>query len=548
LNKQDAQKRTNRDLKTRAENYRAKLELAKLEAVEREREHKAALATKDAEIASLKKESKKDSQKRDGVIDILKRDNDVLAGEVRQLKEELAQVKSALDKATDDAQRLRAMLTKDSSTSSKPPSTDNLNKTKRTYSSRVKSGKKLGGQPGHIGHALRQKADPDVIADKMFDEICTCGGHVISRDTYNAKQLIDIMVQAKVTEERAWEGVCEKCGKVHTGEFSEAFVNPANYGPGVKAIVATLNAWCNTTVGKTASFIKSVSSGKIALSCGTVVNIAHELAGRLDNTIEVIKQGLIAGKALCVDETGLRCAGGLKWGQIFANEDYSLFMRNSTRTTLADAGNDLLLLFSGILVHDHLLSYYKHTHLSHAECNIHILRALKAVIVIQDHEWAKALAAVLRDANARKHILIAADKKSMCAEEVAAIKANYLKALDSGDAEYLKAIEGKENTSYFDEERRLLKRLREYVDNHLLFITDFDAPFGNNTAEQGAGFVKGKIRSAGCFRSDKGVDDYLMAASLIATLRKQGMNVYDTIKGLFEGIEPAFAVAAAAGR
>jgi hypothetical protein len=71
--------------------------------------------------------------------------------------------------------------------------------------------------------------------------------------------------------------------------------------------------------------------------------------------------------------------------------------------------------------------------------------------------------------------------------------------------------------------------------------------FGNNTAERGAGFMKGKQRSAGGLRSDKGIDDYLMAASLIATLRKQDMNVYDTIRGLFEGIEPAFAVVADAG-
>jgi transposase len=300
-------------------------------------------------------------------------------------------------------------------------------------------------------------------------------------------------------------------------------------------------------VGKTAEFIKSVSSGEIALSEGTVVNIIHELAERMDDTIEAIKCGLIASKALSVDETGLRVSGELKWAQIFANADYSLFMRNATRSTLADSGTELLLVFTGILVHDHLKSYYQHSHLSHAECNIHILRALRAVIEIQGHAWAKDLAAVLTDANARKHALIAAGKTCMGTKERKAIKASYLGALDTGDAEYLEAIQGKENTTYFDDERRLLKRLREYVDNHLLFITDFDAPFGNNTAEQGAGFLKGKRRSAGGFRSDKGIDDYLRAASLIATLRKQGLNVYDTMKGLFEGIEPAFVTVPDAG-
>lgn len=547
MSQADIQKRKNRDLKTRCENYRGKLETAKLDAREKERVHRSELLAKDAQIAAFKKESAKLCRMRDNTIVTLGKENDVLVEENRRLKAELARVKTELDKATDNASRLRAMLNKDSSTSSKPPSTDNIAKKKRVFSTREKSGKKPGGQPGHTGCTLKPKAEPDVIIDKMFDETCKCGGIVFGTGAYDAKQLIELMISVVVTEERAQEGMCLDCGKVHWGQFSKGFVNPANYGSGLKATVAALNAYCNTTVAKTTGLIKSVTSGAIALSDGTVVNIIHELAERLDDTIEAIKCGLVAGKVLCVDETGLRTAGKSAWGQIFANDDYSLFMRNITRSTLTEEGTDLLTLFGGILAHDHFKSYYNYSHLSHAECNVHILRALKAVIEIQGHRWAQDLSDVLKGANKRKGELIAAGKMCMDTTEIKAIKADYLKALDIGDVEYLKATEGKENTTYFDEERKLLKRLRAYVDNHLLFILDFDAPFGNNTAEQGAGFMKSKLRSAGCFRSEKGVDDYTRAASLIATLRKQGMNVYDTMRGLFEGIEPSFVAAPETG-
>jgi transposase len=82
--------------------------------------------------------------------------------------------------------------------------------------------------------------------------------------------------------------------------------------------------------------------------------------------------------------------------------------------------------------------------------------------------------------------------------------------------------------------------LGEYAEEHLRFITDFDAPFDNNCAEQGVRFFKGKVKTAGCFRSDSGADAYARIASLISTLKKQDMNVFATIEDIFDGIDPVF--------
>jgi transposase len=234
-----------------------------------------------------------------------------------------------------------------------------------------------------------------------------------------------------------------------------------------------------------------------------------------------------------VDETSVRINGKLTWMQIISNENFSLFGRSQKRGTLNDVMNSLIMLFTGVLVHDHLKSYYGYTHLSHAECNVHVLRYLKAVTEIMKHPWAKDMADLMTEANKHKNDLLEAGVSAIPEDKLAAIRENYRSILNQGQKEYDAAVAGKKNITYFDEERRLLNRLRKYLDEHLRFLNDFSVPFSNNGAELGARHVKGKQKTSGGFRSDGGVDNYAVIASAIATLRKQRKHIYSAIRGAF---------------
>ncbi|MDR1069700.1 MAG: hypothetical protein LBL37_02795, partial [Gracilibacteraceae bacterium] len=53
--------------------------------------------------------------------------------------------------------------------------------------------------------------------------------------------------------------------------------------------------------------------------------------------------------------------------------------------------------------------------------------------------------------------------------------------------------------------------------------------------EQCAKEAKRKMKVAGCYRSDKGADNYARSASVISTLKKQRMSVFTGISDIFSG-------------
>ena len=75
----------------------------------------------------------------------------------------------------------------------------------------------------------------------------------------------------------------------------------------------------------------------------------------------------------------------------------------------------------------------------------------------------------------------------------------------------------------------LLLHLQTRRDDVLRFLTDPRVPFTNNLAEQAACMMKLRQKISGGFRSEQGANDFTMIRSLIATVKKQGWNVLETL-------------------
>jgi transposase len=76
----------------------------------------------------------------------------------------------------------------------------------------------------------------------------------------------------------------------------------------------------------------------------------------------------------------------------------------------------------------------------------------------------------------------------------------------------------------------LLLRLQGCKDDVLRFLTDFTVPFTNNLAEQALRMMKVRLKISGCFRSGQGAEDFVALRTVLATARKQGWNLLDTLQ------------------
>ena len=85
------------------------------------------------------------------------------------------------------------------------------------------------------------------------------------------------------------------------------------------------------------------------------------------------------------------------------------------------------------------------------------------------------------------------------------------------------------------EEKALLKRLVKYRDSHLLFLYDFGIPYSNNRSEKDLRICKNRQKMAGGFRTAAGREMYCNIMSLIETMKRRGLNIFQGIIALMNG-------------
>ena len=84
----------------------------------------------------------------------------------------------------------------------------------------------------------------------------------------------------------------------------------------------------------------------------------------------------------------------------------------------------------------------------------------------------------------------------------------------------------------------LIGRLRHYSDDVWRFMTQPGVPFTNNLAEQAVRMPKVKQKVSGCFRTVEGARTYCVIRSYVATMHKQGADIFDALVSTFKGNVP----------
>ena len=123
---------------------------------------------------------------------------------VRTLSDEVAQLH-------DRVETLEARLTQNSTTSSKPPSSDSPYKKPQRHAPST-TPRKAGGKPGHPGH--RQVLLPPTTVQALRPERCACGNTTFALTTpYHTHQVIELpAIAMEVTHWVLHQGWCADCG------------------------------------------------------------------------------------------------------------------------------------------------------------------------------------------------------------------------------------------------------------------------------------------------------------------------------------------------
>lgn len=451
------------------------------------------------------------------------RKNSLLRDEINSLKEEISSQNTTI-------QNLSLQLKKDSTNSSKPSSTDNIYKKKVHIVSARKAGGKNGGQWNHKGTTFSKEEVAKLIKDKKVKYKIE---HIGNRESgkYKSKYIVDIKVVTTVTEYRYYE---EENNKYNIPKQMEPEVQ---YGSTSKALMCYLTTEMMAPLNKTRSFLRQITNNIFKLSEGTIVNTQRLLDKRLTPVVNEIKERLIKAKVLHVDETGIRINGELNWLHTCCSKDFVYYEVNAKRGKEAIDAIGILAYFVNILVHDHWKPYYKETHMTHAECNAHILRYLKGILIITEQKDVEELIKLFVEMNETKKEAISQNCTKLDEEYIEEFSDRYSEIITSWRKDLNKRMAKVKETKMFTDELNLLNRLEEYKENHMLFIKNFEVPFDNNPAERSLRMIKGKTKISGGFRTEKGAKTFAKIRSFISTCKLRTENVlYELIK-IFEGNE-----------
>jgi hypothetical protein len=123
-------------------------------------------------------------------------------------------------------------MAKDSHNSSRPPSTDPP-WAKRTKSLWRPSGKRAGGQTGHLGETLRLCERPNRTVEHRPRQCRSCHRPLDSTQVlgHRRQQVVEVVtVRLRVIEHRPSVLKCRACGKTTRGEFAGSVRSGVQYG------------------------------------------------------------------------------------------------------------------------------------------------------------------------------------------------------------------------------------------------------------------------------------------------------------------------------
>jgi hypothetical protein len=295
----------------------------------------------------------------------LQRENERLHQENEQLRRQVAEREKQIadaEKQIADLERQLALRKRNSTNSSKPPSSDGLAGEQRARGRKHKSKRKPGGQPGHAGHhrPLVPTTEVDAVEVLLPKECGHCGRKLPQKPSQvtvagepRRHQVTEVpSLKAHITEYQFPHVVCGDCGKTTHAPLPEEIAG--HFGPQLTALIAYWTVVCRLPRRLVEAMLADVLG--IEISLGSTQNAWEEVSQAVAPTVQELQEQLPREAVLNVDETGWRTNGHKRWIWALVARQFVFYVVASTR------GAEVLVsllgaVFRGILCNDRWAVY-----------------------------------------------------------------------------------------------------------------------------------------------------------------------------------------------
>lgn len=454
---------------------------------------------------------------------------EVVAGQATQIEALISRVETQAGRIAE----LERRLSSDSTTSSKPPSSDPPYQKPARRSSRTSSGRKPGKQPGAPGTTMPLVDNPDetVICDPPSCGDCGTDLSGVPVSSTTRRQVTDVIAPPppRVTEYLIFTRVCPCCATVQTGLAPAGVPARAQYGPGVLARAAELLCGHYLPVARATALMASLLG--VGVSTGFMASVRARAARLLEiSFLPRVRELLRQAGVLHADETPARTDGSLTYVHVASTEFLTAMHTGGRSKADIDAGQ-VLPGYTGTIVRDGYAGYVHLIDAHHAWCGAHLIRDLAAFHRADPiaQMWAAAMADTLTDAHHHAQAARAAGHDALAPEVATKIRRRYRGALYAGISDNRDRAGPLARDAH-----TLARRFRNHEDMILRFVVDLAVPWTNNQAERDVRPVKIQQRtSGGAWRTLTGLADFAVVASYLSTATKWGLDSYDVLTRLF---------------
>jgi transposase len=447
---------------------------------------------------------------------------------LQQQLQALQQQVQALEATIAKLQTQLAAKNKNSSTSSKPPSSDLV----KPAGASTDCQRSRGGQPGHP-RQQRTPFPPELLTGGCHIHqlaTCPCCGHDLQPSALTPRIVQQVEIQDLplcIEEHRGLAGWCPQCQKTHYAPLPQVIEQGGLVGPRLTAVIAFLKGVCHASFSTIRKFLRDVVG--VTISRSHLCTIIGKVSAALESPYEALLSQLRQEAVLNADETGHKNNGERWWTWCFRASLYTLFKIDPTRS-----GDVLLQVlgeeFAGVLGCDYFSAYRRYMR----ECNVlvqfclaHLIREIRFLTTLPD-QAEQAYGARLLEAIKELFGLIHR-REQLSAQE-------FEQGLQAARQRVLRV--GMEEVPSGKHSQNLAKRFRRHGDSYFRFITTPGLEPTNNVAEQAIRFVVIDRHITQGTRSEGGRRWCERIWTVIATCAQQGRSVFEY---LYQAVQAHFA-------